>query len=199
MREWQANLSASALIVWDLQYGIAMKAFNFPEMIANIKSIIDVMHSLQRPVIFTQSTGLPYEYQSKYTIYRLRKRGVDPKATPQMLEGSHEWQLMEDLKPAKSDLIIKKFTPSLFVGTAAEQVLKNKDVDSVVLTGVSTEFGVETTARHAACLGLVPVIVEDAVGSGDLQSHNSALEVMRKLFEVKRTDSIVQTLKSNSS
>ena len=102
---------------------------------------------------------------------------------------------MEELKPDKDDLVLKKYTPSLFVGTTGEQLLRNRGVDALILTGVSTEVGVETTARHAACLGFIPIVVEDAVGGGDEQVHRYALEVMRKMFEIKTTDNIIENLK----
>ena len=71
-------------------------------------------------------------------------------------------------------------------------------MDSLVLTGVSTEVGIETTARHAACLGFIPVVVEDAVGGGDMQTHESALCIMRKMFEVRKTAEIVQAMKTKN-
>jgi nicotinamidase-related amidase len=199
MTEWHDDLSKAALLVWDMQYGIAMKAFNLGEIVPKIKSLIDAMHSLGLPIIYTQTTGLPYEYQSAYSIYRQRRRGIDPKKNPQNLEGSHDWQLIDEMKPEKSDLVLKKYSPSLFVGTIAEQFLRNLDIDSLILTGVSTEFGVETTARHAACLGFVPIIAEDAVGSGDRQAHSASLEAMQRMFEVKSTEGIIRVLKANSA
>ena len=195
MREWQSDLSKSALIVWDMQYGICTKAFNIYEINPNFKSLVDAMHALQRPVIYSQATGLSYEYQSAFTTYRTRKRGIDPKTMTHMKEGTRDWQLIDELKPEIQDIIIKKYTPSLFVGSVAEAVLNSSEVDTVIITGVSTEIGVETTARHAACLGFVPLIAEDAVGGPDKEAHDSALSVMRKLFEVRSTQSILVTLK----
>ncbi len=198
MTEWDGTLSNSALVVWDVQYGIAGKAFNLDAMISNVKTLVSVMHELQRPVIYTQTTGMPYEYQSKYSMYRLRRRGSDPKTTQHMIEGTHDWQIMNQLVPQKTDIVMKKYTPSLFVGTTTDQLLRNKGVDTLLITGVSTEMGVETTARHASCLGYIPFIVEDAVGGGDPDAHRASLEVMKKLFEVKKTDDVVAMLRKTS-
>ncbi|MGI0080547.1 MAG: isochorismatase family protein, partial [Nitrososphaerales archaeon] len=63
-----------------------------------------------------------------------------------------------------------------------------------ILTGVSTEVGIEATVRHGAYLGFIPVVSEDAVGSADKQAHEASLEVMRKLFEVKSTKEIIQKI-----
>lgn len=194
MTEWDGTLANSALLIWDVQYGIASKAFNLTDLISKVKELANVMHKLKRPVIYTQTTGMPYEYQSKYTMYRTRRRGADPKVVQHMIEGTHDWQIMSELVPEKTDIVMKKYTPSFFIGTTADQLLRNKGVDSLIITGVSTEVGVETTARHASCLGYIPFIVEDAVGGGDPEAHKSALDVMRKMFEVKTTDQLITLL-----
>ena len=196
MDEWDKTLANSALLIWDIQYGIASKAFNLNDILGKIKSLREVAHSLGKPVIYTQTTGLPYEYQSKFSKYRLRRRGVDPRTANFMLEGSHDWQILDEIIPDTNDIVIKKYTPSLFVGTNAEQLLINSGVDSLIITGVSTENGVETTARHASCLGFIPVVAEDAVGSGDKLAHESSLIAMRRMFELRRTDEILQTFKN---
>ena len=195
MVEWDETLANSALLIWDVQYGIASKAFNLNDILGRIKSLRVAAHSFGRPVIYTQATGLPYEYQSTFSKYRLRRRGVDPKTANFLLEGSHDWQIMEEMTPDSNDIVIKKYTPSLFVGTNAEQLLTNSGVDSLIITGVSTENGVETTARHASCLGFIPVVAEDAVGSGDELAHKSSLMQMRRMFEVKTSENIIQSLK----
>ena len=69
-------------------------------------------------------------------------------------------------------------------------------MDTIILSGVSTEAGIETTARHAAALGFIPIIVEDAVGSGEKARHESALLVMRNMFPVRRTDDVVRSLRA---
>ena len=193
--EWDESLRNSALLVWDVQYGIAGRAFNLKDMLGKISSIKEQMHSLGRPVIYTQTTSIPFEYQSKYTKYRTRRRGMDPKIVKFNLEGSDEWQIIKEVSPDSEDIVLKKYTPSLFVGTNAEQLLHNVGVDSLIITGVSTEIGVETTARHASCLGFIPIIVQDAVGSGDENMHKAALAEMQTMFEVRTADSIIRTMK----
>lgn len=186
----------SALVVWDMQYGIASRAFNIAEVTANAKLLVDAARQAHRPVIFSQHTGLPYEYQSRFGIYSSRRKGVDPKAGVPMAEGTREWEIISELAPGNEDLILKKHTPSFFVGTMLEQLLRNKAVDTVILAGVSTEVGIEGTARHAAYLGFVPIVVEDAVGSFDRRRHESALELMRQMFPVWKTGKVVGSLRS---
>jgi nicotinamidase-related amidase len=182
-------LQKPALIVWDMQYGIASRAFNFGEIVPKIKALRDAAHESGVPVIYSQHTGLPYEYLSAANIAFYRKRGLDPK-TGFMQEGSKEWQIVEELAPAKEDLVLRKHTPSFFIGTPLEQMLRNRGVETLALTGVSTEAGIEGTARHASYLGFRPVVVEDAVGSSDKEAHEKALWIMRKLFEVSPAEAV---------
>src|ERR1700736_6269273 len=146
-----------------MQNGIIRKAFNRDQILSNAKLLITAVRDAHKSIIFGQHSGLPYEYLSRYNVFSMRRRGVDPRS-PYLAEGSTDWQLVKELVPSKDDLILKKNTPSLFVGTMAEQLLHNKGVDTIFLAGVSTEGGIEATARHAACLGFFPIIVEDGVG-----------------------------------
>jgi nicotinamidase-related amidase len=183
-------------MVWDMQNGIAKRAFNVAQIVANANLLIDAAHKSHRPVIFSQHTGIPYEYLSRYGVYSARRRGMDPKAGTFMAEGTDEWKLMDGLAIDEDDIVVMKHTPSFFVGTMVEQLLRNRGVDTIILTGVSTDAGIEGTARHAAALGFLPVVVEDAVGSFDRARHESALQLMRGMFPVKTTDEVIRLLNS---
>jgi biuret amidohydrolase len=57
---------------------------------------------------------------------------------------------------------------SAFVGTPLEIVLRDRGVTTLILVGAVLEIGIEPTARHAADLGFLPVVVEDACGVVEL-------------------------------
>jgi biuret amidohydrolase len=190
------GLSKPALIIWDMQYGISTRAFNFGEVVTKIKALRSAAHEEGVPVIYSQHTGLPYEYLSAANIAFFKRRGLDPK-TGFMREGSKEWEIVEELAPATDDLVLKKHTPSFFVGTMLDQMLRNRGIETVVLVGVSTEAGIEGTARHASYLGYSPLIVEDAVGSSDREAHEKALWMMRKMFNVMPADAVVASFKQH--
>jgi nicotinamidase-related amidase len=187
------GLSKPALVVWDMQYGIAQRAFNLNDIVPRIRKLRQAFHGSGLPVIYSQHTGLPYEYMSPAGIASFKRRGIDPKAGF-MHEGSKEWKIVEELTPAMEDLVLRKHTASFFFGTMLDQMLRNRGIDTLVLTGVSTEAGIEGTARNATYLGYLPVIVEDAVGSSDKETHEKALWIMRKLFDVRATDAVMASI-----
>ena len=188
------GLSKPALVIWDMQYGISTRAFNFNEIVPRVKVLREVAQSAGIPVIYSQHTGLPYEYLSAANIEFFKRRGLDPK-TGFMREGSKEWEIVDELAPAKEDLVLRKHTASFFIGTMLDQMLRNRGIETVVLTGVSTEAGIEGTARHASYLGFFPVIVEDAVGSSDREAHEKALWVMKKMFSTMTAEEVVARFK----
>ena len=53
------NFKDAALIVWDMQNGIAKRASNFEEIVRNSRQLIDAAHAAHTPVIYSQHTGLP--------------------------------------------------------------------------------------------------------------------------------------------
>lgn len=193
----RTNLESSrtVLIVWDMQYGIATRAFNYGEIVQKVRTLRNLFHESGLPVIYSQHTGLPYEYLSPANLDFFKRRGLDPKSGF-MNEGSREWQIVEELSPAKEDLILRKHTASFFVGTMLEQMLRNRGIESLVLAGVSTDAGIEGTARHASYLGFRPIIVEDGVGSFDKEAHEKALWLMRRMFDVTSAESIASRIKS---
>jgi nicotinamidase-related amidase len=77
---------------------------------------------------------------------------------------SNHTQLVEELKPAADEPVFDKLAMSAFVGTPVESVLRDRGVTTLILVGAVLEIGIEPTARHAADLGFLPVVVEDACG-----------------------------------
>jgi len=179
-----------------MQYGIAPRAFNFESIVGKIKELLEAFHAHGRPVIYSQHTGLPYEYLSKSMLAFIQKRGLDPKKGGFLQEGTRDWEIVKELSPANTDLVLRKYTGSFFIGTILDQLLKNRGIDSVVLVGVSTEGGIEGTARNASYLGYLVVIAEDAVGSFDRESHELSLKLMHRVFEVRKTELILADIRT---
>lgn len=76
--------------------------------------------------------------------------------------GAPHAQLADELAPQEGEPVFDKLGMSAFVGTPVETVLRDRRLTTVVLIGAVLEIGIEPTARHAADLGFLPVVVEDA-------------------------------------
>lgn len=189
------DYSKSAVVVYNMQEGNPNRKTIIPKLVPNIKKLIGAAHKRKLPVIFGQHVSLPESYQPKYYAYWLRSLGNDVgEWSRKWADGAPGTKIIDEVKPAPQDLVIKKHVASLFVETNAEVVLRSKGVETLVLCGVTTEHGIESTARHASFLGFMPAIVEDAVGSGRTRHAKYSLALMKDIFscDIQKTDYVVR-------
>src|SRR6476660_7010498 len=84
----------------------------------------------------------------------------------------------------EEEIVITKHTMSIFIGTDFERMVRNAGITTIVFTGISTELGVESSARDALNRDFYPVIVSDAVSSSDKDAHIRSLQNMERFLTV---------------
>jgi nicotinamidase-related amidase len=94
------------------------------------------------------------------------------------------------------DLLITKRHWGAFAGTELEQALRQRGIDTVVLGGISTNVGVESTARQGTGLGFAFVIVEDACATSmGEEAHRFAFEkIFPRLARVRKSGEVIAAL-----
>jgi nicotinamidase-related amidase len=173
-----------ALIVWDMQEGIARRATNIETLLDTIPKLTDAARRHRHPIIYSQHFSAPLEYEDRAWIRSLWESsgGGDASAmVPPYPPGSPGWQFVARTAPHPNDLVIPKTRPNFFVGTPLRSVLAARGIDTVLMTGVATERGVLTTARDAANQGIMMVVVTDAVGSFSEAAQERGLQDLGKL------------------
>jgi nicotinamidase-related amidase len=116
----------------------------------------------------------------------------DPNAPPLPASAS---ELVPEAGFQQGDVFITKRHWGAFAGTKLEQTLKQRGIDTVVLTGISTNAGVESTARQGTGLGFAFVVVEDACSSQDAEMHKFAFEkIFPRLARVRSTEEVLAGL-----
>ena len=81
--------------------------------------------------------------------------------------------------PKPHHIVLEKSQPSLFIDTPLDLRLKTLGVDTLIMTGVATDIGIEFTCRHAAALGYFSVVIEDATGSYSRDAHERSIAFLR--------------------
>jgi len=84
-----------------------------------------------------------------------------------------------ELAPAADEAVFDKLAMSAFEGTPLHFALTDAGIRALAIVGIAMEVGIEPTARHAADLGIVPVIVEDAVGWGNREAAERSIASLR--------------------
>ena len=89
------------------------------------------------------------------------------------------------------DLLITKRQWSAFYGTELDLQLRRRDIRSIVLGGVSTQIGVESTARQAYEHGYELVIVKDATTSSVAEGHAMSMKhILPRIARLVQSDAI---------
>jgi nicotinamidase-related amidase len=118
----------------------------------------------------------------------------DPNAPPPPASAS---ELAPEAGFQTGDLLITKRHWGAFAGTELEQTLKQHGIDTVVLGGISTNAGVESTVRQGTGLSFAFVIVEDACATSmGVEAHRFAFEkIFPRLGRVRKTDEVIAGLR----
>jgi nicotinamidase-related amidase len=103
--------------------------------------------------------------------------------------------IIDELEQQPGDHLITKRRRSAFHDTGLDTLLRDLGVTQVVLAGVSTSSGVESTARSAHDHGYHVVLATDAIADPDPDSHRHSLErIFPKLGETATSAEIINFL-----
>ncbi|MCQ4628976.1 hydrolase [Shinella sp. CPCC 100929] len=103
--------------------------------------------------------------------------------------------LAPELDRQPEDLVVMKRNWGAFYGTDLELQLRRRGYTTIILCGIATEFGVESTARDAFERGFNQIFVSDAMTAFSQISHDNAIErIFPRLGRVRTTDEVIAIL-----
>ena len=130
------------------------------------------------PVIHTRVEFAPDGSDGGVFVRKVR-------ALEHLFGGGPMSELMPEVAPVDGELVITKQYASAFFGTSLASTLVARDVDTVVLVGVSTSGCIRATGVDAIQHGFIPLVVRDAVGDRTAQAHDANLfDLQAKYAEV---------------
>lgn len=175
--------SRIALIVIDLQKGIASIPCAHPmaDVVKNAGNLIGTFRNQNLPVVLVNAIG------------------VAPGRTEQSHRGGafpDDWtHLLPELNRQPEDHCISKQTWGAFTNTDLKDYLKSSQVTQVVICGVATSLGVESTARQAHELGFNVTLAVDAMTDISAEAHLNSLErIFPRLGEIGTTKEVTDLL-----
>jgi len=177
---------STALLIWDMEYAIAPNAFNFQEILPNLKALAELARKIGVPVFYSQQVAFNLEREEADVWVRIRmKRAAAASQDVKIPAGKKGQDIIDELKPQAGDTVFQKRRPDGFIGTDLDLLLRNKGIKTVLIGGVATEGGVEGTARTGRNLGYYMVVLKDCAGSRNRELHELALKLMeRTQFDV---------------
>jgi len=181
------NPDTTVLLIWDVQKRLVANIFNAESFLDKTKRVISSAKENNVQVIFSKITPLSGKFESPVRKYFFKNMKSYVNQVPNGLD--------LEIEPTGEDIVIPKNTASMFIGTNFEMLLRNAGITTIILTGIATEFGVESTARDAYNRGFFPVIITDAVSSSDQDAHNRSLENIKKMAILLTTDELISAWK----
>jgi len=126
--------------------------------------------------------------------------GVPVKDKPVALEGSSGAEVIPELDPRPDDYYIPKYRWSAFFQTYLDLALRARKIDTILMSGGSTDVGLAATVFAARDLDYNIVIVRDACASvHDQRAHDVLMDLMfPRMARVRTTDQILQMIKEAS-
>ncbi|MEU9314616.1 isochorismatase family protein [Streptomyces sp. NPDC048295] len=174
----------TALVVVDLQKGIVGLDAVHPaaDVVAKSAALADAFRAKDLPVVLVHVVdGAPGRNETSTGA-----GGALPA----------DWaDIVPELGPREGDIVVTKRTWGAFHGTDLDLRLRRAGVTQIVLTGIATSVGVESTARSAHEHGYHVTIATDAVTDRDADAHRNSVErIFPRLAETDTTEAIVALL-----
>ncbi|MEM2180039.1 MAG: isochorismatase family cysteine hydrolase [Nitrososphaeria archaeon] len=102
---------------------------------------------------------------------------------------------IDEVKPLPGELVISKTNGGALSGTNLDFILRNMDIDSLIIVGFLTDQCVLATSIHAADLGYDVLLLEDACTTRSKQLHEAALLAQKDVCaKVKKTEEVLKIL-----
>ncbi|MDR4949724.1 cysteine hydrolase [Neobacillus cucumis] len=180
----------TALLVMDLQNGIVSRFGENIEILQPFQKAVEAARQNNIPVFFVRvgfSEGYPEVSSQNKAFSAISKYGgmtITDLAT----------QIHKSVEPKPNEPVIMKYRVSAFAGSNLEIILRSQQIDTLVLTGISTSGVVLSTLREAADKDFSITVLSDACLDPDPEVHHVLIEkVFPRQAEVQTVDTWIGT------
>ncbi|WP_426448783.1 hydrolase [Siccibacter colletis] len=184
------NPATTALVVIDLQEGILPFAggpHSADDVVSRTAQLADKFRAHAAPVVLVR-VGWSTDFGDAL------RQPVDAPMGGHALPDNW-WTYPPALGKRDSDIEVTKRQWGAFYGTDLELQLRRRGIDTIVLCGISTNIGVESTARNAWELGFNLIVVEDACSASDAEQHQGSMtHIFPRIGKVRRTAELLAAL-----
>lgn len=181
---------STALVLIDLQKGITRHTtapHTAPDVIANGVRLAERFRAAGATVVLVRVA---------FAADGSDRLQTPTDASPPAAAPSPDWSdILPEVGPKAGDLVVTKRQWGAFYGTDLELHLRRRATKTIVIGGISTNFGVESTARDAWERAFAMVFVEDAMAAMSAEAHAFAVaNIFPRLGRVRSTGEVLKAL-----
>ncbi|WEG14430.1 hydrolase [Pullulanibacillus sp. KACC 23026] len=182
------NPEKTAVVVIDLQKGIVgfpCAPLSSKEVVEQSAKIVHAFREAGSPV-FLVHVG---PHDGKDALQPITDNPPQPAH-----ELPDDWmEFVEELNVQPSDILITKRQWGAFYGTELDLQLRRRGIDTIVLCGIATDIGVETTAREAFQHGYNQIFVSDATTGLSKETHEHTFKyIFPRMGRIRTTEEVLQ-------
>jgi len=190
MNELFIETSTTALVVIDLQKGVVgltTEPHLATAVVANAAKLAQAFRKRKMPVFLVH---VSFSADGEDRLRPLTD------ASPTSFPRSADWaEIIPELGPEPGDFIIAKRQWGAFYGTDLDLQLRRRGINTIVLCGISTNFGVESTARFAYEYGYQQIFVEDATAARSKEEHELTMKTaFTRMGRIRKTEEVLAAL-----
>jgi len=180
--------SSPALLVVDMCRGFidtsSPLGFECKELIQANIVLVDRFREMNLPIIFTTTI---YRDESEASVFRSRIPALNI-----LKPGSEETSFLKELSPSSNELLVEKKFASAFFQTNLADELSKMNVDSIIVSGVTTSGCVRATALDSLQNNFLTTVAEDCVGDRNQNAHRANLfDLQAKYADVIHSNQIL--------
>jgi len=178
------------LVVIDLQKGIVERQtapYASDVVVKNATALAAAFREKGMPVFLVRVTPSPDGRDALRPIADVAM----PAQTP-----PPDWaNIVPEMGPMQGDFVITKHQWGAFYGTELDLACRRRDISTIVLCGISTNIGVESTARCAYEYGYEQIFAEDAMSAMSAEEHLMTItKIFPRIGRVRKTEEILAGL-----
>jgi ureidoacrylate peracid hydrolase len=197
----EVDLTKAAVVVVDMQNAFATKGgmldiagadiSDAPRVVRSIKGILHAARQAGVLVVYIQmgykpdlsNSGGPNSpnWHKELAMHLMNCR---PELKGKLLtEGTWDFAIVDELKPAPEDLVVLKTRYSGFAGTTLDSQLRTRGIRYLFFAGIATNVCVESTLRDAYFQDYWPILIADgAMPAGPASLHEATLYNVENFF-----------------
>ncbi len=175
------NLAFERLSPGSMDY---FNARNENTVIPAIARLLGIWRERGRPVVYLTLGSDHQDLRDFPPRLRDAVRSLEARSgVPDMFwSGNPAYEIRRELAPRAGELIVQKQTFGAFNSVDLEPILRERGIDALVMTGITTNCCVETTARDAADRGFAVAIVAEATADYEEAAHDASLRAFHWNF-----------------
>ncbi len=185
------DTAKTALVVIDLQKGIVGRQtapYASDAVVKNAAALAEAFRQKSMPVFLVRVTP---SADGKDAL-----RPIVDAAMPAFTPPPDWADIVPELEPKRGDFVITKHQWGAFTGTELDLQLRRRGIATIVLCGIATNVGVESTARFAYEYGYHQIFAEDAMAAMSAAEHAfTTTTTFPRIGLVRKTQEILASLK----